>query len=236
MQDRRRPRPTRSRPPSPRRRARTRAPLACVVAEASAGLRAWPRLAAAALRLARPGRCSPSRRCRRSAFSSSQLARVRGCARRARLRAGARALASRARRRSACHRAAVVQFSRRGLDAAPERNGALLYVSLAERYARIVADVGLEHPAGRMAAAGRRNWPRRCKAGDAKAALSTAAATHAATLLAPISRRTPGRQAAKAQALSYVVTRASLSRGGNGSNASAKGAHRAPRSQRVRSE
>ena len=42
-------------------------------------------------------------------------------------------------RRSHAHRAALVQFAVRGLDHAPERNGVLIYVSLAERYARIVA-------------------------------------------------------------------------------------------------
>ena len=34
----------------------------------------------------------------------------------------------------------------RGLDRGAERNGALLYVSLAERYARIVADMGSHVP------------------------------------------------------------------------------------------
>ncbi len=42
-------------------------------------------------------------------------------------------------RRAQAHRAALVQFAVRGLDHAPERNGVLIYVSLAERYARIVA-------------------------------------------------------------------------------------------------
>ena len=45
-------------------------------------------------------------------------------------------------RRAQAHRAALVQFSIRGLDRAPLRNGVLLYVSLAERYARVIADAG----------------------------------------------------------------------------------------------
>jgi putative membrane protein len=42
-------------------------------------------------------------------------------------------------RRANAHRAGLVQFSVRGLERAPERNGVLVYVSLAERYARILA-------------------------------------------------------------------------------------------------
>jgi len=60
------------------------------------------------------------------------------------------------------------------LDRTSERNGALLYVSLAERYARIVADVGSEAPqeAWRNVVA---NLCATLRAGDAKAALKTAA-------------------------------------------------------------
>ena len=42
-------------------------------------------------------------------------------------------------RRANAHRAALVQFSVRGLERAVERNGVLVYVSLAERYARVIA-------------------------------------------------------------------------------------------------
>jgi putative membrane protein len=45
-------------------------------------------------------------------------------------------------RRSNGHRAAIEQFVIRGVTRCPERNGVLIYVSLAERYARIVADEG----------------------------------------------------------------------------------------------
>jgi putative membrane protein len=45
-------------------------------------------------------------------------------------------------RRSNAHRAALDQFLIRGLTHCPERNGILIYVSLAERYARIIADDG----------------------------------------------------------------------------------------------
>jgi putative membrane protein len=45
-------------------------------------------------------------------------------------------------RRSNAHRAAIEQFVLRGLTHCAERNGILIYVSLAERYARIIADEG----------------------------------------------------------------------------------------------
>jgi len=45
-------------------------------------------------------------------------------------------------RRSNAHRAAIEQFVIRGLTHCPDRNGLLIYVSLAERYARIIVDDG----------------------------------------------------------------------------------------------
>ena len=45
-------------------------------------------------------------------------------------------------RRSYAHRAALEQFMIRGVAHCAERNGILIYVSLAERYARIIADDG----------------------------------------------------------------------------------------------
>jgi putative membrane protein len=93
------------------------------------------------------------------------------------------ALASPAHKRSAGHRAALTQFALRGLDHAPERNGVLLYVSLSERYARIVADVGIDHLVSpqewravidNLSAAMRR--------GEREAALTSAAASLSALL------------------------------------------------------
>jgi putative membrane protein len=51
-------------------------------------------------------------------------------------------LISRRARRAHAHRAALVQYSVRGIDRAPDRAGVLVYVSLAERYARVIADEG----------------------------------------------------------------------------------------------
>ncbi|MDB5649170.1 MAG: hypothetical protein JWL62_690 [Hyphomicrobiales bacterium] len=45
--------------------------------------------------------------------------------------------------RARAHRAAVEQFYTRGLSRKVERNAILIYVSLAEHYARIVADEGI---------------------------------------------------------------------------------------------
>jgi putative membrane protein len=56
---------------------------------------------------------------------------------------GLRSLLTPARvRRANAHRAALEQFALRGLTRSAERNGVLLYVSLAERFARVIADEG----------------------------------------------------------------------------------------------
>jgi len=46
-------------------------------------------------------------------------------------------------RRAAAHRVAMEQFRSRGLAAKSGRTGVLIFVSLAERYARIIADNGI---------------------------------------------------------------------------------------------
>jgi putative membrane protein len=53
------------------------------------------------------------------------------------------ALTPRSARRAIAHRAALQQFEIRGIALTKERSGILIFVSLAERYARIVADVGI---------------------------------------------------------------------------------------------
>ena len=57
-----------------------------------------------------------------------------------RVRAG---LLPRAVRRAVAHRAAAEQFLVRGIARKPERTGILIFVSLAERYARILPDEGI---------------------------------------------------------------------------------------------
>ena len=53
------------------------------------------------------------------------------------------ALIPRATRRALAHRAAMEQFVIRGIARKKERTGILIFVSLAERYARIIADEGI---------------------------------------------------------------------------------------------
>jgi putative membrane protein len=53
------------------------------------------------------------------------------------------ALLPRAARRAAAHRAAMEQFSIRGIARKKDRSGILIFVSLAEHYARIIADEGI---------------------------------------------------------------------------------------------
>jgi putative membrane protein len=52
-------------------------------------------------------------------------------------------LVPRAVRRARAHRAALEQFVLRGITRTKNRTGVLIFVSLAERYARIVADEGI---------------------------------------------------------------------------------------------
>jgi putative membrane protein len=53
------------------------------------------------------------------------------------------AMLPRAARRHVAHRAAIEQFTMRGIARKKERTGILIFVSLAERYARIIADEGI---------------------------------------------------------------------------------------------
>ncbi len=53
------------------------------------------------------------------------------------------ALLPRKARRTAAHRAAMEQFRIRGIARTKDRSGILIFVSLAERYARIIADEGI---------------------------------------------------------------------------------------------
>jgi putative membrane protein len=176
--------------------ARTAAPLACVVADCSADYALGPSLGAAALALATPWPLIAFADLPAVHVFAAQLA-VFAVALAVLAFAPVRAaLASRARRRSACHRAAVVQFALRGLDRAAARNGVLLYVSLTERYARVVADTGLEIP--------QETWraliaqlAQGLRSGDAVAAL-TGAAERMGDLLAEVFPAIPGASASSA--------------------------------------
>jgi putative membrane protein len=53
------------------------------------------------------------------------------------------ALMPRRARRAVAHRVAMEQFISRGIARKKERSGVLIFVSLAERYARVIADDGI---------------------------------------------------------------------------------------------
>jgi putative membrane protein len=55
------------------------------------------------------------------------------------------ALMPRKARRAIAHRVAMEQFVSRGIARTKDRSGILIFVSLAERYARIIADEGIAH-------------------------------------------------------------------------------------------
>jgi putative membrane protein len=57
-------------------------------------------------------------------------------------------LVPRAVQRARAHRAALEQFVLRGIDRTPNRCGILIFVSLSERYARIIADEGISRKVG----------------------------------------------------------------------------------------
>jgi putative membrane protein len=127
--------------------ARTSGEIVCVLARASYDSKALPILLAAVLALALPWLLV--------AFTAMTVERILGlqllvfilaavplCLPRLRV-----ALVPRRARRAAAHRAAMQQFLVRGMARTRQRSGILIFVSLAERYARIVADDGI---AGRV--------------------------------------------------------------------------------------
>ncbi len=88
-------------------------------------------------------------------------------------------------RRSLAHRAALVQFALRGGEHAPGRNAVLIYISLAERYARVVAgDEASRHIHAREWQGLVDSLTTDMAKGDVKAAIGAAAAK-AADMLAP---------------------------------------------------
>jgi putative membrane protein len=124
--------------------ARTRAPIVCVLAESSADHALIPVLVAALIALAAPWPLLALTSLAPQHVYLIQLALFLLALALVAWTPLAMALVPRARGHAAGHRAALVQFGLRGLHRAPERNAVLVYVSLAERYARVVADAGLD--------------------------------------------------------------------------------------------
>lgn len=123
--------------------ARTSGEIVCVLAQSSTGPTALPVLIAAVLALALPWllmvlTALPLQRILELQLVAFlvlvivlSLPRVRA------------SLVPPAARRAAAHRVAMEQFRSRGIARKKDRAGILIFVSLAERYARIVADDGI---------------------------------------------------------------------------------------------
>jgi putative membrane protein len=124
--------------------ARTSGEIVCVLAQTSSvHLAALPVLVAAAVSLAVPWFLMVFTTMSLQAMLSVQVVIflalvVLLCLPRVRV-----ALLPRATRRALAHRAAMDQFVIRGIARKKERTGILIFVSLAERYARIIADEGI---------------------------------------------------------------------------------------------
>jgi putative membrane protein len=123
--------------------AKTSGEIVCVLAQASSDSTALPILIAALVALALPWSMVAFTAMPVSGILLLQAAvffvlAVLLCLPRVRI-----ALVPRAARRAKAHRVAMEQFRIRGLARKKDRTGVLIFVSLAERYARIVADEGI---------------------------------------------------------------------------------------------
>jgi putative membrane protein len=123
--------------------AKTSGEIVCVLAQTSSDATALPVLIAAAAALALPWLLV--------AFTAMTVHRILSlqilmflslvvllCLPRVRI-----ALMPRKARRAVAHRVAMEQFTARGIARKKDRSGILIFVSLAERYARIIADEGI---------------------------------------------------------------------------------------------
>jgi len=123
--------------------AKTSGEIVCVLAQTSSDATALPVIIAAAAALALPWLLV--------AFTAMTVHRILSlqvvtffvlllllCLPRVRV-----ALMPRKARRAIAHRAAMAQFATRGIARKQDRSGILIFVSLAERYARIIADDGI---------------------------------------------------------------------------------------------
>jgi len=122
--------------------ARTRAPLVGVLAAASSEHALMPMLWSGLLALATPWPLLIFTRLSAERIFLAQLAVCVVAMAVLSLQRVRVLLIPRQARRTHAHRAALVQYAVRGIDRAPDRAGVLVYVSLAERYARVIADEG----------------------------------------------------------------------------------------------
>jgi putative membrane protein len=128
--------------------ARTRGEIVCVLARTSAvEATALPVLIAAAVALAVPWLLMAFTAMSLHLMLSIQMLAFLGLLLLSCLPLVRVALIPRAARRALAHRLAMEQFVSRGIARTKERTGVLIFVSMAERYARIIADEGI---AGRV--------------------------------------------------------------------------------------
>lgn len=123
--------------------ARTSGEIVCVLAQTSSDTTALPILVAAIVALALPWLLVTFTASSVSRVLLLQLITFFGLAATLCLPLLRVALIPRALRRAAAHRVAMEQFMIRGVAHKNERTGVLIFVSLAERYARIIADEGI---------------------------------------------------------------------------------------------
>lgn len=123
--------------------ARSSGEIVCVLAHASSHYGHAPILWAAALALALPGPLLVFTDWPAQHVYLAQVAAFFALALVLSLPALRFALVPRAAKRARAHRAALQQFFARRVSRTQRHNGVLIYVSLAERYARIVADDGI---------------------------------------------------------------------------------------------
>ncbi len=123
--------------------SRTSGEIVCVLAQTSLGTTALPIFVAAAVALAVPWVLMAMTHWSVREILSVQVVLFVGIVLLLGLPRVRVALVPRAARRAAAYRAAMEQFTSRGIAQTKERTGVLIFVSLAERYARIVADEGI---------------------------------------------------------------------------------------------
>ena len=123
--------------------AETSGEIVCVLAQASSDTTALPILVAALFALALPWLLVALSTMPVHRILSSQAITFFALAVLLSLPSVRTALIPRAARRAVAHRVAMEQFSIRGIARKKERSGILIFVSLAERYSRIIADEGI---------------------------------------------------------------------------------------------
>jgi putative membrane protein len=123
--------------------ARTSGEIVCVLARQSAGATALPIFIAAIVSLALPWLLVAATAMPVFRILSLQIAAFIAITALLCLPRVRALLIPRAARHAIAHRAALEQFVIRGIAHTKERTGILIFVSLAERYARIIADDGI---------------------------------------------------------------------------------------------